>query len=640
MIRTITKLVEKGLHKRVPALGLGVFRICFSLVILHEVIFLLYFRHLIFDPVPFIDRASPALHYFLVVWAAVAACLAVGYQTRRAAVANYCFWVVFVVFTPMWQDFDGGFDQLMTGTSFLLIFLPAERALSLDNLRQKLRYSTVGRRFQPIRDVPVLAYYLPLAISLGLLYLDSGIHKLSSEFWRNGMGAWLPSTMPYYMSALDMSPLLNIEPLERAIGYTIIAFQFVFVFLFWFRRFRVPLLLTGATFHSGIILSLNIYPFGFAMLVHYLLLVPFAFWRGIAEAVRFRQPVLTVLYDQQCPLCNRTVIVIEHFDILKAIDFKGLQSHARQFRELDAIPEEALLKDLYALDKRGRLYSGVETYIRILIGMGYTAPIGFLMLLPGIRHWAGSVYRKIADGRERWVCGDNCALPEPPAFEDDRPFAGWYARYAATDGQIVQRIAKFLVVVLVFQLNSTIHYGLFYRWAAVRAKDPAIQLVDHLSDSIINFSHTFFGITPHALYMHDHFAGYEHIVGITYLDKSGQERWLPFVNQEGRIVSPNWGRIQSMWANVAVTSHVNQERLNKFLRKVTAFWGTETGIDLRDAEFRVKLKEVRVPMDWEYDLRHRNAAQPWRDVGEVLWRNGQARIDMPKIDLEAVSANY
>jgi len=50
-------------------------------------------------------------------------------------------------------------------------------------------------------------------------------------------------------------------------------------------------------------------------------------------------------------------------------------------------------------------------------------------------------------------------------------------------------------------------------------------------------SQTFFGITPHALYLHDHFAGYDHILAITYTDQNGNERWLPFVNEQGRLLA-------------------------------------------------------------------------------------------------------
>ena len=55
MIRLLRELVQKGLAKQVPATGLGVFRILVGLVILQEVFYLLYFRHLIFDRIPFVD---------------------------------------------------------------------------------------------------------------------------------------------------------------------------------------------------------------------------------------------------------------------------------------------------------------------------------------------------------------------------------------------------------------------------------------------------------------------------------------------------------------------------------------------------------------------------------------------------------
>lgn len=635
MYRILLDLVRQGLQKRASATGLGAFRIAFGLVILQEIAFLYYFRHLIFDPVPYLDRASPILHFLLLVWFFTAACLTLGWHTRRAALANYAFWVLFLIFTPMWQDFDGGFDQLMTSTSFLLIFLPAERGLSLDNLRLQIKYWQPGKAYEPPRDAPVLAYLLPVAISLGLIYFDSGFHKLSSEFWRNGMGSWLPPTMPYYMSAIDMSPLLNLKPVEMFIGYAIIVFQLVFMAGLWFRPLRVPLMLTGATFHTGIILSLNIYPFGFGMLVHYLLMVPFRWWRGLGAALQIRQPVLQVFYDEECPLCNRTVLTVRHFDVCHAVDFRGLQTQARDCRALDGIPYSQLLQDLYAVDAQGQLYSGVDTYIRILLAMRWPAPLGWIMALPGFHTLAARVYRRIADGRERLVCGMQTCATAVLEVEDERPFAGWWARYGATEWQRTQRIAKFLVLVLLLQMNSTVHYAFLYRWAEQAPGDAALALVDKLSNYFISHSHTFFGITPHALYMHDHFQGYNHIVALTYRDRNGQETWLPFVNQEGRLLAPNWGRVQSMWANVAVTRHMHPERLAKFMRKITAYYATEMGIALDDAVFVVKLKEVEAPMDWVYDLRHKNMAVPWRDIGTVEWKRRTMRLELPGVDVEA-----
>ncbi len=637
MYRQILKLVEQGIAKRVPATGLAVFRIGFGLVVFQEVLFLYWFRHLIFDPDPYIDPASPIIHYLLLGWAVVALFLVLGYRTRFAAVVNYLLWIVFVVFTPMWQDFDGGFDQLMTGSSFLLMFLPTERALSLDRLREALEYSTVSCRHVPASDVSVLCYFIPVLFCLGFLYFDAGIHKLWAEFWRNGMGAWLPSTMPYYISGIDMSPLLNNEPLQSVIGYSLLAFQFTFVFACCFRPFRVPLLLAGTAFHAGIILSLNIYPFGFGMLVHYALMVPFAWWTRLGKALKPREPRLTVFYDERCPLCMRTVITVQHFDVCEAIAFRGLQTHARQYRALDRVSDGDLLKDLYALDRKGRLYSGLATYIRIFIGMGYGAPIGWLMRTPGIHRAAERAYRRIADSRARVVCDPGCAVPAGRSGPEDEPFRLLYRRYIGTPRQLPLRLSKFLVLILALQLNSTIHYGIAYRLKTVFKMPWPTGVVEKLSDAVLGLSHTFLGITPHGLYMHDHFDGYEHLLALTYRDLAGEERWLPFVNEEGRLVAPNWGRVQSMWANVAVTARIERERLYRLIRKVTLFWGREVGLDMENAELTIKLKKIRVPMDWERDLRHSNISQPWEDVGTVIWKDGGMRVETPGIDLEALS---
>ena len=88
------------------------------------------------------------------------------------------------------------------------------------------------------------------------------------------------------------------------------------------------------------------------------------------------------------------------------------------------------------------------------------------------------------------------------------------------------------------------------------------------SNSILVLTHTFLGITPHALYLHDHFEGYDQILAITYLDGNVHEQWLPFVNQEGRLLAPNWGRVQSMWANVAVHGQYRNSPISKFIKKL------------------------------------------------------------------------
>jgi predicted DCC family thiol-disulfide oxidoreductase YuxK len=617
------KILE--LHsKQAPATGIGLFRVFYGLITLQEIIFLLYFNHLIFDPIPYIDVEFPMIPFFLCLWAVIAAFIIVGYRYQFAMTCNYIIWIIFVNFTPMQRDFDGGFDLFMIGAGFFLLFMPGDRAFSIDNLRHKLSTPFSHYSTYPKPTVSTLAYTLPVAICLGFLYFDSAIHKMFAEHWRNGLGTWLPATQPYYVSAIDMSPLLNNKFLQNILGYTILIFQFTFIFFFNKRQLRIVYLLIGLGLHLGITLSFNIYPFGLGMLSFYTLLIPFKWWRCIGRLITAKQPTLTVFYDQLCPLCNRTVLILNHFDIFSRIDFKSAQEHAAHYPELASISNETLLTDLYALDGAGRIYSGVNTYARIFIHMGYLSPIGIMLSLPGIHQFALKKYRSIADTRNRVPCTSACLLPQtlPDTTLYHRFFEG------ATEQKpnaFSRKLTKILIALLVLQLNSSIHYGLIYRLDADIPQNPISQA----SNAVLMVSQTFLGITPHALYLHDHFAGYDHILAITYTDQNGAEHWLPFVNEQGRLLAPNWGRVHSMWANIAITPNIENKRLHKLMMKVTAFWGQKIGLNLDNVVFNIKLKKISAPSYWVHDQLHLNFNSPWTTIGTVKWRDDQISFDLP-----------
>ncbi|WP_394752108.1 DCC1-like thiol-disulfide oxidoreductase family protein [Crenothrix sp.] len=614
--------------KQAPATGIGLFRIFYGLVALQEIIFIFYFNHLIFDPIPYIDVEFPTLTFFLCLWGIVIGFIIIGYRYQFAVACNYIFWLVFVNFTTMQRDFDGGFDLFMTGAGFFLLFMPGERAFSIDNLRYKLSTPFVHYSTYPKPTVSALAYYLPIFVCLGFLYIDSDVHKIFAEHWRNGLGAWLPSTQPYFVSALDMSVILNNELLQKMIGYTIMIFQLTFIFFFFKRRLRPVFLLVGIGLHLGITLSLNIYPFGLAMLALYPMLVPFAWWQCLNNRFTAHQPVLTVFYDRQCPLCSRTVLTLNHFDIFKRITFKNAQDHASEYSALAHIDNQTLLTDLYALDQHNNIYSGLNTYIQICLKMGYLFPVGLILRLPGIYQLAQAKYRAIADSRTRLTCDTRCTLPEP--LKNSTWYHALFEQYGAQKPKtLARKITKITVALLILQINCSVHYGLIYRLKINLNQHPVTAAIAQGSNALLMISRIFLGIAPHALYLHDHFANYHRILAITYLDKNGNEQWLPFVNQQGRLLAPNWGRVQSMWANIAITPTINDQRVRKFIMKVTAFWGEQIGINLNNAQFQIKLKKIDAPTHWVYDQLHKNMAAPWVTVGTVTWTNKIISYDLP-----------
>ena len=630
MYKLLHSKISHLYHTQAPSTGVGLFRLLFGLTTLQEICFLLYFNHLIFDPIPYLDVEFPMIPFFLCLWGLIAFFITIGFQCQKSLIANYIFWIVFVNFTPMQRDFDGGFDLFMIGANFFMLFMPVDKAFSIDNLRKKLQTPLKHYSLFPDQKVSALSYYIPVIVCLGFLYFDSAIHKMFAEHWRNGLGAWLPSSMPFYISTIDMSWLLNNELLQKTIGYIILVFQFSFIFLFHIRSLRPIYFLVGAGLHLGITLTFNIYPFGTGMLIFYTLVAPFSWYKKAASALTAKTATLTVFYDEQCPLCGRTILILNHIDIFHCIDFKSAQSNAANFPALKHIDEQTLLTDLYAVDKNNTVYSGVSTYANILIKMRYLALFGYLIKLPGIYQFACKTYRNIADSRTRITCNENCEVAAP-----NNSSLSLYDQIFLTDSvkkqkSNIHRLCKVLTLLFILQLNSSIHYGLIYRLDIDTRSNAISALTADLSNTLIFFSNAFVGITPHALYLHDHFEGYNHLIAITYLDKSGKEQWLPFVTPEGRLQSPNWGRVHSMWANIAVTPNIDNQRLSKFIMKTTAFWGIKSHLDLDSTIFNIKLKKIAAPSYWVDNLLKSNLSGNWKTIGTASWNKNAINVSIPE----------
>jgi len=629
MYKILHNKISSLYYSQVPATGIGLFRILFGLVTLQEVCFLLYFNHLIFDPIPYLDVEFPMIPFFLCVWAVIACLITVGLHSQKAIISNYLFWMVFVSFTPMQRDFDGGFDLFMIGANLFMIFMPINKSFSIDSLKLKLQNPYKHYSLYSEQKVSILTYYIPVIICLGFLYFDSAIHKMFAEHWRNGLGAWLPSSMPYYISSVDMSWLLNNELIQKTMGYLILVFQFTFVFLFHFRKLRPFFFIVGAGLHLGITLTFNIYPFGMGMLIFYTLVTPFSWYKKIGSLLSAKKPTFVVFYDEQCPLCCKTILTINHFDIFNCIDFKSAQSHAHKYPALNSISPSILLTDLFSLDMHNKLYSGVATYSQILIKMRYTIILGYLLKTPGIYHFACHIYRKIADSRTRISCDQHCSPPSTlinsPSLYDQlfNPATKKIEKYN------IHKLSKILFILFLLQLNSSIHYGIFYRIKLDYQPTAISSLISSISNSIVNYSSVFLGITPHALYLHDHFEGYNHLIAITYTDEHGAEKWLPFVTPEGKLQSPNWGRVHSMWANIAVTPNIDNHRLSKFIMKTTAFWGINSGLNLNQTTFHIKLKKISSPNYWVHDLLKSNLSGTWQTIGHATWNNKDIAISIP-----------
>ena len=102
------------------------------------------------------------------------------------------------------------------------------------------------------------------------IYLVSGWDKLFSPTWQTGIAfdyiAHL-NTMynPFFVGVFD-HPVLHLT-----LSWTTILFELAFVFLVWFEKTRLPILLTGVLFHLFIWIVLSLPDFASTMMLSYII---------------------------------------------------------------------------------------------------------------------------------------------------------------------------------------------------------------------------------------------------------------------------------------------------------------------------------------------------------------------------------
>ncbi len=221
------------------------------------------------------------------------------------------------------------------------------------------------------------------------MYFDSVFFKLASPMWREGLGSWLPSSLPM-ITHVNTSVLLNCEYLIKLVGWITIVFEALFLFLFFKKKWRILTFILGMILHLGILLQFPIPWFALTVCSVYLLLVPVSFWQKLFQTKN--SPTLTFFYDANCPVDSRTKIIISHLDWFNKVDFKTVQFDSKENDALKEITLDSLLVGAFSVDFNGNVYKGFDTYLQVLKRIFYLYPLSILLRIPGIYHIAKSLF--------------------------------------------------------------------------------------------------------------------------------------------------------------------------------------------------------------------------------------------------------
>jgi predicted DCC family thiol-disulfide oxidoreductase YuxK len=629
MLTHIFNLVNRLYNKKISAKGLAIFRIAFSLVLLCDVLYLFYFRHLIFDEVPYLIPAEVSIWPVFLFWIIAIIFIVLGLFTRIATIINYILTVI-IIGTITSYEYHMFYTYLTI--NFLLVFLPISKAISMDRLMLKLKFSNTRFRYNPPETVSVLAYYCPLLMGIGFVYFDSVFFKFNSTLWLNGLGLWLPSSLPQNI-LFDITPILNLKYFVIALGYFTLLFETIFIFVFWRKRFRVPVFFIGLCFHIGIFICYPIPGFALGVSAIYLLMVPVSIWERLFKQSSSLAPKLKFYYDGECPLCNRTRIIVNHLDTCNKIEFLTVQSHYLNEPALKNVEIDQLLNDIHSVDRNGKVYVGLDTYIQVFRAIWYLIPISMIIRIPGVYHVGKKIYKFIATNRTTERCNeDNCGF-EIPNLPNDDGKVKILTNFTIRDLKVTG-ICIGLSLLIFFQILVTYNSPLSKKSRQLLGVSELslFKAIGKVSNLVGAGTKTLFGITYHGVFVDSHFNGYNHTIAVVYVTESGKELWLPIVDADGSPGNYQFGPVWAKWGFRVNSPLIDQKRLNEGIRDFTSFWAHKNSISLKNARFVIRVKKNIAPYKWEHNFLRKQLANPWLDGGEVTWKNQEFSSSIKTIE--------
>lgn len=614
------KLQQKLYERKEPAFPLALFRIGFSFVFMLEVVQMMMFRDLIFQKDSLAANMPVFLTLLFVLWLLALFLLLIGYLTRPAAIVNYFISVYILGFVAVNETNNWQVDSLFLTGSFLLMFMPVSLCVSVESLMERRRQARARVRKLP-RPQARFIHTAFLILLIGLFYLDSMLFKASSSMYLTGLGLWAPASLPF-TTYYDVTWLINHEWMVRILGYSLLVYETIYIFLVWFKPLRVWLSFGGVLLHAGVLAVFPIPVMSLLTIVIHLAIIPESAYRRLYDwIIAAKQKKLTVYYDRLCPLCRQTVGILSALDFRKAIDWKALQDFAAEEKLLSGIPEEDLLHDIYAVENGKKLHKGVDTYSAILRSSGWLYPAGLLLSLPPVHGIAARIYGAVAAKRKREggctdsTCGIGVFAPPEPSSS---VLAG---KFWPAGTFLLLWVVSFVIISF-----GTPVYGNY-----ITGENSRITAALKDTASVYKrVTYPVLGWTNHGVYTETHFEDYSFQTRLVYVNGDSAVP-LPIMDDHGFSRGYAVGRQWDNWAYATAKPGIPYDQASRHMLDYAAFWAARNGVELESGSGRIEIqrKPIEVTLDnFRPGLLRGNMDQPWTRVGEIVANEGSLKIVM------------
>lgn len=594
--------VDDLFFKKIDGRGLAIFRIAYVVVVFFELKQLNLFAPIIYDPVPFLIPSEFKFSLAFTFWKIILLLIGLGLFTRYALILNY---VISVVVMHSIVQYEYHVFYSYVAVNVLLLFMPVSKMWSIDSIIEKVKSRKGKSWITPETKVFAINYMFPVFSVVGLVYLDSIFYKFTSPMWMKGLGMWLPANLPV-ASWNEHVIISNNQFLVKAMGYLVIVFETVFLFLLWFKPYRIPLLIIGLGLHLGILIEFPIPWFALAACGVYILLVPVWVWKYL-EFKPAKNPY-RVYYDDNYLIFNRLAVVVKSLDAFNRLSI--LPKSAYSGTSNTAISSLGM----FGVEQNNNIKSGFEGFQAMMRHLVWTLPFFVLLKLPVFSQIFSWIFHSFSSRLNRSTLVENEISP-PAGIASSPIFKGWdklaFDKFAWILLLVVHLYLQFMV-----STTSALPNKVYMRTGFYDTKFyPYLKRISAAHEEV---GLAYFGITHHPVFMDFHFDGYNHILRIAYQNEDGTETTLPIINEKGM---PGEYVRGAFWVNYTFRTscpYFTWDQYHYGISRYSRYWLRTNDMTISvPRKFKIYVAKMEVPKDWQNDFLHKSIkALDWKPAAE------------------------